>query len=652
MGLQKRRPCGAVADVNELEYISALHQTGKDELREDGSIQACDIVAFLMSRHGIKVAEEEVEEKIICTFGQQCTGVNRMQHGNHSGTSTTQSNIDRQLVTSTRGCLDLIQILALLLIPLLLKATQTLDQAQQESNTNRRELGTCLHSQKGDSRWPDADIVENVLRMMLHDATGDATLRPLTKELLRQILCFYGEAEASNNEQLLEAMLLAATSQASTDIEGEPILLNQHSFAHGLTHDVQHYNIEFENSVTTNFQDVFLGEEEALKKGNSVTTVRTFSSIDYTADTFRSKSFVVLLWVVWILTYFSYLHSENILLTLSKLQCDQMNFGCVLAQGILDWLIIMVRLSVLGSIFIITASSGNVSNANLFLTVVGICAILLFNVLPFFFEVSAGVVTTEKSTEGIRPVLYYLTVICGFILLIDPVMNTIQRLLPKSSLLVFVKKHMDNTRLEAEVKRAASFKLNRLVRNAYDVHKVAEQDGGIAQGLETRYGIAMLAFAKVSDQKEELDGFKQTWSRIWSRALFNDEGIWLTTHVLSGNLAQVIVCVLLAALFPTVYSSELFQQGLDYLDKLVPGNSQRWRLVLPLFFGLVCGELTIISIISKYIPSSVNTVIQFRSGGFESLKGSSFLKLRYALDNSSLLFGSIFWGKYLRQLNW
>lgn len=310
------------------------------------------------------------------------------------------------------------------------------------------------------------------------------------------------------------------------------------------------------------------------------------------------------------------------------------------------------RDSVLGSIFIITASSGNVSNANPFLTVVGICAILLFNVLPFFFEVSAGVVTTEKSTEGIRPVLYYLTVICGFILLIDPVMNTIQRLLPKSSLLVFVKKHMDNTRLEAEVKRAASFKLNRLVRNAYDVHKVAEQDGGIAQGLETRYGIAMLAFAKVSDQKEELDGFKQTWSRIWSRALFNDEGIWLTTHVLSGNLAQVIVCVLLAALFPTVYSSELFQQGLDYLDKLVPGNSQRWRLVLPLFFGLVCGELTIISIISKYIPSSVNTVIQFRSGGFESLKGSSFLKLRYALDNSSLLFGSIFWGKYLRQLNW
>ena len=304
------------------------------------------------------------------------------------------------------------------------------------------------------------------------------------------------------------------------------------------------------------------------------------------------------------------------------------------------------RDSLLGSVFIISASAGNVSNANPFLTVVGICSILIFTVLPFFLEVSTGVITTEKSREGIRPVLYHLTVICGFILLIDPVMSITQRFLSeKSSLLVFVKKYTDNTRLEAEVKRAASFKLNRLVRNACDVHKVAERDGGIVQGLETRYGVAMLAFAKVSDQKEEVDGFRQTWRRIWSRSLFNEEGIWLTTHVLSGNLAQFTVCVLLAALFTIVYSTELFQQGLHHLDKLVPGYSQRWRLVVPLFFGLVCGELTIMSIISKYIPSSVNTVIHFRSGGFESLKGKSFLKLRYALDNSSLLFGSIFWGE-------
>mmetsp|Transcript_13239 Transcript_13239/g.19834 ORF Transcript_13239/g.19834 Transcript_13239/m.19834 type:complete len:119 (+) Transcript_13239:61-417(+) len=117
MGLQKRRPCGAAADINELEYISALHQTGKDELREDGSIQACDIVAFLMSRHGIEITEEEVLDKIISTFGQR--------------------------TVDSRSDIDLIQLLALLFIPLLLKAKQSLDQAQQASNTIRQS-GTWL----------------------------------------------------------------------------------------------------------------------------------------------------------------------------------------------------------------------------------------------------------------------------------------------------------------------------------------------------------------------------------------------------------------------------------------------------------------------------------------------------------------------------
>lgn len=38
MGAKHTIPCGAHADVKELEYISALHQTGRSELRKDGSI--------------------------------------------------------------------------------------------------------------------------------------------------------------------------------------------------------------------------------------------------------------------------------------------------------------------------------------------------------------------------------------------------------------------------------------------------------------------------------------------------------------------------------------------------------------------------------------------------------------------------------------
>lgn len=211
-------------------------------------------------------------------------------------------------------------------------------------------------------------------------------------------------------------------------------------------------------------------------------------------------------------------------------------------------------------------------------------------------------------------------------------------------------KHTDpNTRLEAQIKQAASFKINRLLRNACDVHKTAELEGG-ARGLgETKCGMSMLAYAKMSDKKEQLARPRQIWKEIiWSGHLFDQEGIWLTTHVLSGNLAQVTVCFLLAALFITFYTSEPIKQGLEYLDDLsVVGQSQRWRLLLPLIFGFIAGEVTIISIISRYIPSVVNTIIQFRTGGYESLKGgASFLKLRFAVDNSSLLFGSIFWGTF------
>jgi hypothetical protein len=38
MGAKQTIPCGAFADVKELEYTSTLHQTGKNKLRKDGLI--------------------------------------------------------------------------------------------------------------------------------------------------------------------------------------------------------------------------------------------------------------------------------------------------------------------------------------------------------------------------------------------------------------------------------------------------------------------------------------------------------------------------------------------------------------------------------------------------------------------------------------
>jgi hypothetical protein len=60
-----QRPTGAVADLSELEYVSALQQTHSGAARKDGSIQDVDIQLFLKSRYGIDVSLEDVQRFIL-----------------------------------------------------------------------------------------------------------------------------------------------------------------------------------------------------------------------------------------------------------------------------------------------------------------------------------------------------------------------------------------------------------------------------------------------------------------------------------------------------------------------------------------------------------------------------------------------------------
>jgi len=94
--------------------------------------------------------------------------------------------------------------------------------------------------------------------MMLWDATGDPTPQPLTKELLQQLLRFYfSDGELAEDEILLDEMLNVAKGGAESGDDEEPIIFNQYTFVRALTHDVQRYNIDNENSQNTNYVDVF-----------------------------------------------------------------------------------------------------------------------------------------------------------------------------------------------------------------------------------------------------------------------------------------------------------------------------------------------------------------------------------------------------------
>jgi hypothetical protein len=305
------------------------------------SLQAVDIKMFLMSRYGIKTTEEEVGMRIMGAFGK-CAR-RRVEDGSlrpkrstissffegdaESGNvkDSASGHFDGNRSHVVNGSLDLTQVLALLLVPELLKAEASVVRQQQEEQAQpelESELTEHRHSEKGGKNWPDADLITNVQRMILHDATGDPNPRPLTKDLIRQILMFYGEESIAEDEGLLDDMLMAANHKSNPsaeenalDIVGDALVLfDCRAFARALTQDVQLYNIENENRLTTNYDDVFhpfdltQGEGKnknltycprlrnpfktvkiVMENGRQLQKVFTFAPIDYMAETFRER---------------------------------------------------------------------------------------------------------------------------------------------------------------------------------------------------------------------------------------------------------------------------------------------------------------------------------------------------------------------------
>jgi hypothetical protein len=98
-----------------------------------------------MSRYGIVVTTEEVSETIFAGLGSDS--------GNNE-------------------CLDLMEVVAILLIPTILKAVEELEGATLPSNIVSTPPG----------------LLEYVARMILHDVTGDSSSKPLTNDLDHSIL--------------------------------------------------------------------------------------------------------------------------------------------------------------------------------------------------------------------------------------------------------------------------------------------------------------------------------------------------------------------------------------------------------------------------------------------------------------------------------
>ena len=211
------KPIGAIADVREIEYISALHQVGDDGIRVDGSIRGtfvkriavhvfccvnlfspshslcgcltkftlllfhkthtdADIAAFLCSRYGIIVTAEEVRKVILNGLGGVVTTPPPPKE-DVGGEDTTKTKKDDAVVPGPYSSIDLMKVVALLFIPTILKAANA--EVGSSAITSKKKKKK-LEDDDDDDEIQDASVVmvppppnliQSVLNMILKDVS-------------------------------------------------------------------------------------------------------------------------------------------------------------------------------------------------------------------------------------------------------------------------------------------------------------------------------------------------------------------------------------------------------------------------------------------------------------------------------------------------
>jgi len=536
MSIRFLRPVGAVADFNELEYIMALHQSCKevDENFEDGSIDADDVVYFLLSRFGISVTPETVRKNIF------------------SGIAGGDDKDD---------CLDLAEVLSLLIIPLLLSVAKK----------NEQEKGFAALSQKDFIfKWqydkylralelrvhmvPPETVIEDMVSIILKKTLGYDPQEPpkLTKELIRSMFAAYGEIDLVKDEVLINKMIAAAA-----DEDGKEVVLDAKAFARALTRDIGKYNVKNDYSLTTIRDDVFgKGETEAVQE------IFTAPQIDFLTERFNSQLNAILSLVAFILAYVSHIFLAGLNIK-SAGDLDGCNggseLGCSIAQSIVNWLIVLTYLCCAGVPFVSILNLGNRTSpsfvVNLVELVLGIIGVSFLLIFPAFVSFDASpffVVIAAKDADDIFDAfLRWILFTIGLTLLIIKISSLFELLFSDtvskypilSALLTPA-----SVKKEFHVKQAATYKVNQMVKHALELHSGKIDNEHVRINLRLRESEPMLNFNAISKELEPVGGISWAWKNYLKGKLSSQEGIWINARIKSGVFFQFLFAILMIVL--------------------------------------------------------------------------------------------------------
>jgi hypothetical protein len=397
---QFTRMLGAPADVKELEYISALHQTCVPDTRANGTVSSFDVQSLLSSRYGLKLSHEECIDIVRGLGGGWSPEEMINIHGNTSikgyGTVVHSFLEKRKSVTSgevrasgeagsspvegvpkdyPEEYLDLVQILSILQIPVLARAAEelrsgSLTDQEQVDDTNGEGRGLYLYSgwkQKRDRarearkkavanslRPKPRGLIQAVLKILLRDLTllgndDSPDIDPiLDVSLIKKILLECGETERIQDAELMREMVEVARSPSGR--------LDVEAFANALTSDLDQWQVGNEDRLSTIFFDVFEETRTGVNKRSRISEASDtehnspekgrfnkensveHSNIDFVVDSHSSVVIVTIIWFFYLMVTVTY---ASIFQATVKLPCEDTNdsksFGCLLAKQLWNW---------------------------------------------------------------------------------------------------------------------------------------------------------------------------------------------------------------------------------------------------------------------------------------------------------------------------
>ena len=427
--------------------------------------------------------------------------------------------------------------------------------------------------------------VVNVALLVLLEAADLSYGCELNVHVVQQLLLTFGEEYWP--EDVIEQMVAQASGIMTGNSESlqsaAPPVLDRDTFLKALTADLDLYDERLETQLSTHFDDAnhetasnsterSLAEASVKTKQSASTPalerIFTASSIDYTADTYASFSWAIFVWFLLAGFFFSYIF-DGLGGFGADLLCNGDAFGCTVANAVIVWLAIMLKLCLAGFLYISLATLGN----SVYLlghhhkwksavtTLVSMAIVVFTTMVSYTTDIQTPFFDTVKVPG--KEIMYIATVVIGSVLLLLQAIQLIRLLLPhdvESLPRIFQVIASSATALERKTKEAAAFKVRHMMEHAASCHRlVSTTDDDLAIAVRTnarngrrllglhmdgRISHALYQYQHAMLETETVGGLWWTVRSFWSHnALARQEGIWVFPRLLWCHMGQWCVCV-------------------------------------------------------------------------------------------------------------